>query len=396
LGLPFTASAQGGGWPTLSGAGLGYFGSGTMQMALSGELDLETFHLAGPAAGLVTGDGWFEAPRLRILADMFLGDRVYGLVELRGDRGEAPTQGEWQARVEQAFLRVSSIEGTVSFQAGRFASPFGSYAARHMTRVDPFIRPPLPYDYRTIISRTVAPPSAAVFSGWKDKGDTFRRDGAPPVWSVPYQWGAMVAGRIRQVSYRVAAMNGAPSSEPRHWGLSRDGLRHPSWVAGLGVQVAPALSLGGSWDRGPYLESLTKGSLPASKEPYDYAQELLSVNATFARGPMMARAEVIHDRWQVPNVAGAPVDVGYSLALQSDLGGGWSAAARWGYLDFRLLSDGEGGQRPWDDPAARYEASLSYRLAGNAGITGSYGLTHIQSGSPQNHGLLALRLWWSF
>lgn len=395
LALPPAVSAQGGGWPTLSDAGLGYFGSGTMQMALSGELDLETFHLGGPTAGLVTGDGWLEAPRLRLMTDMFVGDRVYGLVELRGDRGEAPTQGEWHARVEQAFLRVSSLKGTVSLQAGRFASPFGSYAARHLTRVDPFVRPPLPYDDRTVISRSIAPPSTAVFLGWQDKGDTFRRDGAPPVWGVPYQWGAMIAGRVRQVSYRVAAMNGAPSSEPRDWGLGHEGFRHPSWVAGMGVQVTPSLALGGSWDRGPFMQPLTKGSLPAGRHRYDYAQELLSFDASFARGPVMARGEVIHDRWQVPNLSGTPVDVGYSLAVQSDVGGGWSAAARWGYLDFRPLGDGAGGRRPWDHPVARYEASLSYRMAKNAGLMGSYGITH-RTSADRNVGLFALRLWWTF
>ena len=48
-----------------------------------------------------------------------------------------------------------------AIQVGRFASPFGSYPGRHLTPVDPFIRPPLPYDYRTINSRTVAPPNAS-------------------------------------------------------------------------------------------------------------------------------------------------------------------------------------------------------------------------------------------
>ena len=35
----------------------------------------------------------------------------------------------------------------------------------------------------------------------------------------------------------------------------------------------------------------------------DHVQELFSADVTFARGPVMLRAEAIHDRWEVPNVA---------------------------------------------------------------------------------------------
>lgn len=136
--------------------------------------------LAG--AGLAYGKGTFVAPRTRLFADVFLGESVYGLLELRSDRGEAPTVGAWEARVEQVLVRVSNLGGTLAIQAGRFASPFRSYARRHLTTVDPFIRPPLAYDYRTIMSRTVAPPDADRFLRWKNDPETFRgMVGAPTV-----------------------------------------------------------------------------------------------------------------------------------------------------------------------------------------------------------------------
>ena len=55
--------------------------------------------------------------------------------------------------MEQAFLRLSTTTGSAAIQAGRFASPFGAYASRHLTEIDPFLRPPLPYDYRTVMNR---------------------------------------------------------------------------------------------------------------------------------------------------------------------------------------------------------------------------------------------------
>ena len=174
-------------WPTLSDAGIAYLSSdGGVKLDVSGQLDLEVLTFTGHNAGLAYGRGTFVAPRIRLFTDVFLGDRVYGLLELRSDRGEAPTVDVWEARVEQVFARVSNLAGTFAIdtfaiQAGRFASPFGSYAGRHLTMIDPFIRPPLTYDYRTIISRTTAPPDADRFLEWKDEPAMFRHRGAPPI-----------------------------------------------------------------------------------------------------------------------------------------------------------------------------------------------------------------------
>jgi hypothetical protein len=142
----------------------------------------------------VAGDAAFLAPRLRLFTDLFAGDHLYGLVELRGDRGDAPVAGAWDARVEQAFLRVGTASGSVAVQAGRFASPFGSYPLRHLTPQDPFIRPPLIYDSRTVMCAGIAPGSLQGFLTWRDRPDEFRHLGAPPIWGVPYQWGVMASG----------------------------------------------------------------------------------------------------------------------------------------------------------------------------------------------------------
>ena len=180
--FPATLLAQSGELPTLSGAGIEYLSqSGVFQVSLSGQLDLETLHVRESWAGLVArGQG--EAPlptdrescavchvgmglrgeggalpvyRLRVFTDVFLGKHIYSLIEGRSDRGHAPSDGGAVARVEQAYVRIASQSGSTGVQAGRFSSPFGSYALRHLTTVDPFLRPPLSYDYRTTLSRGV-------------------------------------------------------------------------------------------------------------------------------------------------------------------------------------------------------------------------------------------------
>ncbi len=263
--------------------------------------------------------GEILAHRLRLFADVFLGDRVYALVEARSDRGHAPSRGSIRARIEQAYLRVADGAGSMGVQAGRFASPFGAYALRHGTVVDPFLRPPLVYDYRTIMNRSHAPGGGAGFLTWQGWPELFRLPGTPPVWDVPYQWGAMVFGRLGPVDLRAAAMNSAPSSAPDAWGLSSERLEHPSWVVGARMKPSASIELGASYDRGPWLEEITAGTIqPAggmARSRWDFNQELVAADVSFARGPMMLRGEVILDRWEVPNITSRFTEVGYDAEV---------------------------------------------------------------------------------
>jgi hypothetical protein len=390
------SAAEGQTLPTLRDAGAEYVSpGGAFQVTLSGQVDLEVLSFLGTDAGLAWGDGLLVAPRVRLFTDLFLGDHLYALVELRADRGEAPRAGAEEARVEQAFVRVSNRTGSFSVQAGRFASPFGSYALRHLTVGDAFLRPPLPYDYATVMSPGIAPPNTSRFLAWRDEPATFRHLGAPPVWGVPYQWGAMASGTVGALSYRVAALNGAPSSAPEAWAWHVDQLRHPSLVGGLGLQIAPALHVGASFSRGPWLTELSKGTFPAGRNRWDYLQEIVSVDMTYARGPVVVRAEVMRDEWEVPNVPGYPVEWAGTLEAQTDLGAAWSAGVRGGVLDFRPLGGGD-TRRDWDFDMRRWEASMGYRLAQNAGVLASWASSDQRSSIDPDDDLVGLRLWWIF
>jgi len=435
--VPTALVAQGGEWPTLTGAGIEYLSqSGFMQVSLSGQLDLETVHIGKSWAGLawreageeplptdregcavchvgmgVRGDGGaLQTFRLRMFADIFVGDHIYALVEGRGDRGHVPTDGGAVARVEQAYLRIATQQGFAGVQAGRFVSPFGSYALRHLTTVDPFLRPPLIYDYRTVISRDLPPTDETNLLEWKHATEFFRKPGAPPVWDVPYQWGAMIFGAVGPVDLRVAAMNSAPSSTPEAWGFERERLEDPSWVLAARTGVSPYLDLGFSYSRGPWMEEITGGKIqappgsPAGAEPpsyRDFDQEIFSVDISFARGPMMLRAEAMLDHWAVPNLASRPTERLYSVEVLWDLVPGLLVAGRIGYIDFRPLDDGLGAASPdgpvdWDNDVTRYEASLGYRLARNAGILLS-AFEQIQSNEVDaDSRFFGIRLWWAF
>jgi hypothetical protein len=422
-GRTASAAAQAGGWPTLAGSGLEYIsGSGFAQLTISGQLDLEGIHLQDSWAGLAThaaseGDatddscqachlgaappgtgGNLAVHRLRVFADVFLGDHVYSLIEVRSDRGEAPTDGQAEVRVEQAFVRVDVASGAAGIQVGRFASPFGAYAQRHLSVGDPFLTPPLAYDYRTIMSRTLLPGTSAGWVAWKDRPDLFRKPGASPVWGVPYQWGSMAFGSLGIVDVRFAAMNSAPSSGPDQWDLDRDPLDRLSFVGGARVRPTADLDLGLSYSHGAWMGTIVEETVHAANGPVtpgDMSQKTLSMDVTFARGRTVLRAEVMRDQWDVANV-GTPTERLYNVEVQRDIWAGVSVAARVGYVDFRPVDAGAAGLVDWDYDVYRYEASLGYRLVRNAGVLVS---AYRQSQSVATDGdtqLLGVRLWWGF
>ncbi|HYJ78129.1 MAG TPA: adenylate/guanylate cyclase domain-containing protein, partial [Longimicrobiaceae bacterium] len=298
--------------PTLEELGVAWTSAdGRWQVTPSGRLDLEGYLPGDAPPGLIRETDPFVGGRLSLLLDVFAGERVYGLLELRADRGEAPRDHGLEARVEQAFARVTPLQGRdLALQAGKFVSPFGGWPQRHHSAADPFVRPPLAYDYRTMVSARVVPGATAGFLDWKDDPATFRPVGAPPVWGAPYQLGAMVMGGWKGLAFRLAAMNSAPSSEPDEWNDLAAG-HGPSLVAHLGWQLSPELRMGASYDRGAYLEDAAEGPFPAARGPEDYLQELWGFEAAFTRGGVEARAELLLDRWEVPNLADDPRDVSY-------------------------------------------------------------------------------------
>ena len=421
---PSALFAQGGEWPTLSGAGLEYLSSsGFLQVSLAGQLDLEAIHVGGAGwGGLVKhGSGtetpptaWAEctvchagleyddrtgnvlAHRFRVFTDIFLGDHVYSLIEVRSDRGHGPSNRSIQVRIEQAFVRLVNGSGGAGLQLGRFASPFGSYALRHLTVVDPFLRPPLPYEYRTLLVRRHVPGSAGGVATWQDWPVLFRTPGAPPVWDVPYQAGAMAFGRLGPVDLRVAAMGSAPSSDPADWGFGLDRFRRPSWVFGARTKLSPSLDVGGSYSTGPWMEEPFGGTVPPPAESYrDFDQEIVSADLSFARGPMMLRAEAMLDHWEVPGVGEPLRDRSYTAELQWDVRAGLSAAARVGMIDFRPFQAAPGAPSvDWDRDVYRLEASVGYRLVRNAGVMLSAYQQNVRNAEGTSLG--GLRLWYAF
>jgi hypothetical protein len=284
-------------------------------------------------------------------------------------------------------------------QAGKFVSPFGQWPQRHASlSQEAFIRPPLPYDYRTMVSATAITIGPAGFLTWKDKPEMFRHIGAPPVWAAPYQVGAMASGGWKALSARAAVMNSAPSSEPGEWNGIGAGEHGPSYVAHADVKVSPELRLGVSFDRGSYLQDQTTlNPLPPGQGVSHYAQTLWGFDAAFARGPVEARGELLLDTWDVPNLGDDyPRDVSFYAESKVKLTAGLFAAARYSGIRFDRIGNGSGQQVRWDYPVDRLQLAAGYRLGRTTEIRAEYMLNATDAPPAGSDDMFAVRWSWSF
>lgn len=402
-----TAAAQAeGGLPTLRGLGLSYISpSGFLQLDLSGRMDVEGYMPQSVPPWMIPETEPFLAGRARLFLDIFAGDHLYGLVELRADRSEEPAAVDLEARLDQAFLRLAFSRGLpVQLQLGKFASPFAGYPQRHHSEADPFIRPPIMYDYRTMICPGIAPMDTDAFVAWKDDPVRFRPTGAPAIWGAPYQWGAMLLGGFGKTALRVAAMNSAPSSEPDQWTWDAARFEHPSIVANLAYQASPELRLEGSYNRGPYLRPDIINALDQGWAYTDYLQEIWGLEAVFMKGRGVLRGEAFADRWDVPNVPDNVWDLSYYVEGELTLAPGLFGAARIGQMIFNHLDSataaggayGPTDESRWDYNITRLQLGAGYRFLPNAELRAEYMLSRTGGPADPDDNLLSVQLWWQY
>jgi hypothetical protein len=369
---------------------------------LSGRLDVEGYLPQEDPPWLIPSTDPFVAPRLRLFGDAFFGDRVVSSAELRMDRGEEPRAGALDLRIDQLFVRVIPLDA-LALQAGKFVSPFGGWPQRHHTAADPFIRPPLAYDHRTILSAAKAPVSAVDFLAWKDSPESWRAQGAPVIWGAPYQWGAMLMGGFAMFDWRAAVVNSAPSSEPEEWGLAR-GFRSPSWVANAGAQLSPALRVELSFNTGPWLREDADG-LPSNMQASDYHQRIWGLETVFKYGRTKLRGEAFHDAWGVPNVGYDVIDLSWYVEAEQSVATAVTLAARVGGLHFLEMRGAVDTADPnydaryaarWDYDIRRLQIAAGYRLARNAGLRAEVMLNDAVGPVRARNNLLAAQFWWEF
>ncbi|MGD2093152.1 MAG: adenylate/guanylate cyclase domain-containing protein [Candidatus Aminicenantes bacterium] len=370
---------------------------GGFQVDIGGRIELSGYLPQSTPSWLIDETDPFFSGHLSLFTDIFLGSRLYGLVEFRADRGEVPSSGPLKVRIQQAFLRYTFLSSRrLHLQVGKFVSPFGDYSQRHHTAADPFIRPPLLHEYRTMICPGLAPQFNDGFIDWKDDPDRFRPIGAPIIWATPYQPGIMLFGSIGKFDFRVAAMNSAPSSDPVQWVPDFNQGWNYSLVAHLGWRISPELNLGISFDYGPYSLEIIKDMLPQGYSINDYNQIMWAVNATYTRGKIAVRMELIYDTWEVPNVIEDPVDISYYLEVKYKFLPGLFGALRYNGIYFNKIPYSNGEKEKWDYDVQRWQLGVGYAFSRRLEVRAEYMINRTIGPYDPEDNLFALQWTWRF
>lgn len=383
--------------PTLSELGVEYVSpSGVVQVRPSLRIDLDVYMPQDEPAWHLDATRAFVAGRGSLFVDLFVGRRVFASTELRVDRGQPARAGSLAAHVQQAFVRLTPKPGTkFHVEVGKFITPFGNYPRRAHTSADPFIRPPLPYDYRTVISPDVVPDELDGIFDWKDR-PLFRSGGLPIVWGVPYPIGATVAAGGRGWRIVAGVTNTTPSAVPDDWNsLTFDAPAGPSFVGQVSYRVVPELQLGSSYQRGAYMRPEVRdkdGQLSIKRQE----QETLAFEAAFTRGHLDLRAELLINRWEVFRATSAPRDVSYYAEIRTTLAAGLFAAARYSAIRFRDLARSTGIIDRWDYDIRRLQLGSGYRLGRSTEIRAEYMINRTLDRTDPDDNLLSLQWWWTF
>ncbi len=362
-----------------------------LRINFSGLLDVEGYQVSKPPGGLLYGtDGSLFNPRLTAFVDLWLGKRVYGLAQIRTDRGFDPLSRSSDLRVDEYFLRYTPFRnGRLNLQAGKSATLVGNWVARHYSWENPFVTAPLPYENITIIWDRWQPSDAESFLGYLDKPDR-KEDMLPVIWGPAYTAGFSAFGTAGRWDYGIEFKNAGLSSRPSDWDPRNVDWRRPTVSGRIGHRPNPAWNLGVSFSRGHYMNGDPDRTLLEGARLGDFHQTVIGHDLSYAHGHLQLWGEVYLSRFGVQRL-GELSTAAYYVEAKYKVTPQFFTAFRWGQQFFENVAG-----RPWDGRASRGEFAVGYRF--NQRIQGKIqlGLTSEDRPAPQGRHFTAAQLTFRF
>lgn len=364
---------------------------GNFRLDVSGLADLETYYIDELPPGLIfTDDEWFFNPRLSLFVDARLGDHLYGMVQVRFDRGFDPAvEPDGDARFDEYLLRYTPFDNpTLNIQAGKFATVLGNWVARHDSWNNPFINAPAPYEHVMVVSDTTAArlPGFLNRKNLPDNKVTWNS----MFWGPVYATGASVFGMIERFEYAFEIKNAALSSRPPDWEYHPRRLDHPNFGGRIGYRPNAAWNVGANASYGPYLREVATG-LAAGESPSDYTQLTVGPDVSFAWRHWQFWAEAYASRFEVPYV-GEVETVAYYLETKYKITESLFAGVRWNQQLFEDIPNVSGGEEPWDRDFWRTDFSIGYRFNRHWQAKLQYSYSHLKGQLQQGEQSVAAQL----
>ena len=330
------------------------------QVDISGMLDVAYKQDIGRGEGegnseinsSIKGASPFNLVRARFFVDSEIGEGIAVATTLLYDQGLGHVEVEGGYVIFEGLGRWEGGNAKV----GKFATPFGSFAARSFGLVNPLVGLPLIYHYFSAVQGNRVPADNAEQLGFRDVGH-YRGRGLPTMYDACWNSGIEVFGPAGKVEYAIALTKGALSNPDA---IDNDGVQ---FVGRVGAEPTMGLRLGFSLAYGPYLQAgAGRGAnFPAGKSVEDFNQFIYGVDFEYSRGHLQIFAEGVRNSWEVPNLqqdslgnTGGYIEGKYAILP------GFYCSARYGQIIYDEIDDGVGGEASWDYDVRRVESGLGY------------------------------------
>ncbi len=363
--------------------------------------------VAGEVTGTVStasarDEGWFNYSsyehstlrnlRVAVSGQVRIAPRLAFVGEVRSDHfsGVAPYA---------AFLRIRPWQQhEVDVHVGRVPPTFGAFPRRPYNRDNLVIGLPLAYQYLTslrtdAVSRQADDLSAMRARGWAASyplGLGGAAPGLPLVNALRWDTGVQVRARHGPVSWLTSVTTGTVSN-PR----VVDDNRGPQVAGRVTLAAGPAIVMGGSLARGPYLSRSLSATLPAGATPEQHVQRAAGADFEMSHGRWLVRAEGVRSSWDVP-AYGEP-RLPSSLSAWSvfvegrvRLAPGVDVATRLDRLAFSDIATSN-GTTTWDADVDRAEIAVAWTPRRRVTVKAAWQINARDGGLVRNSRLGALQ-----
>jgi hypothetical protein len=285
-----------------------------------------------------------------------------------------------EVRVENDHVRVSALFARLrpwkarplTVSAGRIPPVFGAFSLTRYGSSNPLISRPLAYQYLTTLRPDLVPASTDALLAVRGRGwlvrypgvDRSLADAGVPLSSTNH-WDSGVVAHAEWPRVELSGGVTVGSLSDPQVGDNNDGKQI---VARALWRPTAAWTVGASVADGAFLD--TEAARGAGAEEDRLPQRALGLDASFDRGHVRVRGEIITASWRMPRVSSPPiarpldvlastVEVQYRLTPRLD------AAVRSDWMGFSsIVGSLYGGQpTPWDANVSRLEIGAGIRLA---------------------------------
>ena len=355
---------------------------GGAQIDLSGMLDVAYKCDIGKGEGetnsqvnsTIKGASPFSLVRARFFADAEISPGIAAVATLLYDQGLGHVEMEGGYIL---FERVRQRRG-LNARVGKFATPFGAFAARSFGLFNPLIGTPLIYHYFSAAQGDGVAADNSEQLGFR-RADHFRGRGMPLLYDSCWNTGVELFGPVGKVDYAIALTKGTLSNPGA---MDNDGVQ---WVSRVGFAPSMGLQLGFSLAHGPYMATAAARSVhfPAGKSVEDFNQFIYGFDFEYSRGHLQIFAEAVRNTWQVPNLQeGVLGNKGGFIEGKYTISPGFYYSVRYGQITCDKIAGGSGEEIPWDYAIRRLESGFGYYFDRNVRAKATVQLNFWGAGAP--------------